>query len=87
MMWYLGGRRRGRLQAGRPPVSRAYRTFHFERASYEAQIAGLPSAPIHDWTAELPINKQWCAARAGEVKTVRRQPARDSHENPARQAR
>lgn len=53
-------------KAGQPHLYRAYRTFHFERARYEAQIAGLPAAPIHDWTAELPINKQWWAAVLAE---------------------
>ena len=49
-------------ETGRSPVYRPYRAFHFERIRYEAQIAGLPSAPIHDWTPDLPINKQWWAA-------------------------
>ena len=49
-------------QADGRPLYREYRSFRFDRPRYETQIAGLPSAPIHDWTAELPINKQWWAA-------------------------
>jgi hypothetical protein len=52
--------------ASRLPVYLDYRTLRFDRAQYEAQIAGLPSAPIHDWSAELPINKEWWAAVTGE---------------------
>jgi hypothetical protein len=55
----------GRQEDGRP-VYREYRSFRFERPRYETQIAGLPSAPIHDWSAELLINKQWWAAVFGE---------------------
>ena len=40
--------------AHRQLVHRDYRTFHFDRARYEAQIAGLPSAPVHDWSANSP---------------------------------
>lgn len=53
-------------EADRQPVYRDYRTFRFDRARYEAQIAGLPSAPVQDWTAELNINKQWWDAVCGE---------------------
>ena len=53
-------------QSDRLPVYQDYRTFHFDRAQYERQIAGLPSAPIYDWSAELPINKLWWAAVSGE---------------------
>jgi hypothetical protein len=57
--------RRGSQPDGQP-VYREYRTFHFYRSRYEARIAGLPSYEVYDWTAELPINKQWWAAVLGE---------------------
>lgn len=53
-------------EGDRQPIYRDYRTFRFDRGKYEAQIAGLPSAPVQDWTAELPINKQWWAAVEGD---------------------
>ena len=53
-------------QPDRLPVYQDYRAFHFDRAHYERQIAGLPSAPVYDWSAELPINQLWWAAVSGE---------------------
>lgn len=54
-----------RWQADRQPLYHEYVTYRFDRPRYETQIAGLPSAHVYDWTAELAINKQWWAAVLG----------------------